>query len=118
MSLRSSLSRLALALLVAGLVAAPGASAAPFESQGTVTQDARGEAAADPLDMPAYPASPARLFRPEPVSLPVAPAPADAGGGGVVDVPVLLLVVAGALALGGGLAVVALKAPAGPRSSH
>jgi len=33
-------------------------------------------------------------------------------------VPVLLLVVAGALALGGGLAVVALKAPAGPRSSH
>ncbi|MEZ0294233.1 MAG: hypothetical protein ACAH82_16980 [Solirubrobacteraceae bacterium] len=120
MSLRSSLSRLALALLVAGLVAAPGASAAPFESQGTVTQDARGEAAADPLDLPAYPASPARAFRPEPVSLPVAPAPADAGGGGggVVDVPVLLLVVAGALALGGGLAVVALKAPAGPRSSH
>ena len=118
MSLRSSLSRLALALLVAGLVAAPGASAAPFESQGTVTQDARGEAAADPLDLPAYPASPARPFRPEPVSLPVAPAPADAGGGGVVDVPVLLLVVAVALALGGGLAVVALKAPAGPRSSH
>ena len=60
MSLRSSLSRLALALLVAGLVAAPGASAAPFESQGTVTQDARGEAAADPLDLPAYPAPPAR----------------------------------------------------------
>lgn len=118
MSLRSSLSRLALALLVAGLVAAPGASAAPFESQGTVTQDARGEAAADPLDLPAFPAPPARPFRPEPVSLPVAPAPADAGGGGVVDVPVLLLVVAGALALGGGLAVVALKAPAGPRSSH
>ena len=117
MSLRSSLSRLALALLVAGLVAAPGASAAPFESQGTVTQDARGEAAADPLDLPAFPAPPARPFGPEPVSLPVANR-ARTRGGSVVDVPVLLLVVAGALALGGGLAVVALKAPAGPRSTH
>ena len=117
MSLRSSLSRLALALLVAGLVAASGASAAPFESQGTVTQDARGEAAADPLDLPASSAPPARAFDPEPVSLPAAESSTDAGGS-IVDVPVLLLVVAGVLALGGGLAVVALKAPAGPRSSH
>jgi len=117
MSLRSSLSRLALALLVAGLVAAPAASAAPFESAGTVTQDARGEAAADPLDLPAFPAPPAHPFDPEPVSLPTAP-PATDVGGDAVDVPVLLLVVAGALALGGGLAVVALTAPAGPRSLH
>ncbi len=117
MSLRSSLSRLALVLVLAGLVAAPAASAAPFESAGTVTQDARGEAVADPLDLPAVPAPPARPFDPEPVSLSAEPASTDAGGD-VVDVPVLLLVVAGALALGGGLAVVALKAPARPRASH
>ena len=82
-----------------------------------MTQDARGEAVADPLDLPAVPAPPARPFDPEPVSLPAEQASTDAGGD-VVDVPLLLLVVAGALALGGGLAVVALKAPAGPRSSH
>ena len=117
MSLRSSLSRLALVLVLAGLVAAPAASAAPFESAGMVTQDARGEAVADPLDLPAVPAPPTRPFDPEPVSLSAEPASTDAGGD-VVDVPLLLLVVAGALALGGGLAVVALKAPARPRASH
>lgn len=115
MSLRSSLSRLGLVLLLAGLVAVPGASAAPFESQGTVTQDARGEAAADPLDLPVSPAPPARGFDPEPISLPDARSATDTGG---VDVAALLLAVAGALAFGGGLAVVALKAPAAPRSSH
>ena len=117
MSLRSSLSRLALALLVAGLVAAPAASAAPFESAGTVTQDARGEAAADPLDLPAFPAPPRAPVRPG-AGLAARRAAEHGRRRGRRRRARPAARRRGALALGGGLAVVALKAPAGPRSSH
>jgi hypothetical protein len=117
MSHRGLLSRLALVVLLAGLIAAPAASATPFESQGTVTQDARGEAPAgggtgapEPagtLELPSLPSPPTSSA--EPASLPARDA-APSTDGASLDLAVVLLVVAGTVALGSGTALVAIKA--------
>jgi hypothetical protein len=79
-------------------------------------QDLRSEAAADPSRKPA-PSFPRAL--PGPPTWPMHPAPiatapgpvADGGdgGNGGIDLPVALIGIAGTLALGGGLTVVALR---------
>ena len=131
MSHRKTLSRLTVASLAAAALAAPAATAMPTDPvdtakdsrqadmhASTVTkpkpakQDLRTEAAADPSrapkQHPRLAAPPTRPEHPQPIA-PRAQAPLADGGDGGFDVPTLAIVIAGALALGGGLAVTGLR---------
>ena len=117
----NTLCRLLIASLAAAAVAAPAAVAQPIDFHGSIStspksaqQDLRSEAAADPSRAPSYP----RHFQGPPTwpthAQPISSAPAqvaDVGDGddGGIDLPVALIGVAGTLALGGGLTVVALR---------
>jgi hypothetical protein len=145
MSQRRNLPRLLLAALAATCIAVPTAYAMPIDPQGTTTQDkrqqdmhastvkkadrttqdARGESAAtrgtagaasEPRlqGPPTWPSYPTPL--PRPAQQPIA---TDGGGDDIgTDLPVALLVLAGTLALGGGLAVVAMKVRVHTRTAH
>ena len=116
----NTLSRLLIATLAAGAIAAPAAGAMPIDPvdeggqsarvQGT---DLRGEAAkptprttAPPRQLPGPPTWP---MHPKPITPPAQVAVADDGDGGGVDAPIVAAIIAGALALGTGFTVAGLR---------
>jgi hypothetical protein len=113
------MSRVLIAALATGAVAAPAAVAQPIDMHATATtsqksaqQDLRTEAAADPSRAPSYPryvqGPPTWPMHPQPISS--APARvADPGDDGGSDLPIALIGIAGTLALGGGLTAAALR---------
>jgi hypothetical protein len=133
----NALSRLLIVSLAAAAIAAPAATAQPLEPMGplqdeaTVLQDARGEAVKSQTRTPAGPVSqdmrteaakdpsraPETKALPGPPTWPMHPRAltppqatvTDDGDGGGVDAPLVALIIAGALALGGGMAVVSLR---------
>jgi hypothetical protein len=86
--------------------------------------DLRSENAIDPSRKPA-PSSPRALpgpptwpMHPKPITPANAPAAADDGDGGGIDLPVALIGIAGVLALGGGLTVMAMRTRNRTRVAH
>jgi hypothetical protein len=115
----NNLSRLLIATLAAGAIAAPAAMAQPTDPVATADQpapvqrtDMRGEATKDTSRAPApprqLPGPPTWPMHPKPIT-PAQVAVADDGNGDGVDAPVVAAIVAGALALGGGLTVAGLR---------
>ncbi len=115
----NNLSRLLIATLAAGAIAAPAAVAMPIgpvneggQSTTTHRMDLRGEAS---KPTPRAPASPRQLPGPPTWPMhptPITPAPAavaDDGDGGGVDAPIVAAIIAGALALGTGFTVAGLR---------
>lgn len=109
--------------------AAAGSSGQTAKEQASRTvQDARGEAAAGggtgstgSVSKPALQGPPTWPMYPTPLPLPQpAPQPVATDGGDDIglDLPVALLVLAGALGVGGGMAVVATKGRARTRVAH
>ncbi len=109
--------------------AAAGSSAqTPKEKASRTVQDARGEAAAGggtgstgPVSKPALQGPPTWPMHPTPLPLPQpAPQPVATDGGDDIglDLPVALLILAGTLAIGGGMAVVATKGRTRTRVAH
>jgi hypothetical protein len=115
----NTLSRLLIATLAAGAIAAPAAGAMPMldsggESAPVQKMDMRGEAT-KPTETKPAPASPRQL--PGPPTWPMHPKPitptqvvvADDGDGGGVDAPILAAIIAGTLAVGAGFTVAGLR---------
>jgi hypothetical protein len=130
----NTLSRVLIASLTAAAIAAPAAMAQPIDPTGPqqdkapaaqdlrteavmpqtgtpVERDMRTEAAKDPSRAPeisqlpgppTWPAYPRALTPPQATVT-------DGGDGGGVEAPIVALIIAGALALGGGLTVAALR---------
>jgi hypothetical protein len=139
MSHRKTLSRLTIASLVAAGIAAPAATAIPAGPPvGTVKdhwqahmpttatkpetthQERRGEAAVDQsqprVRHPRLVGPPTWPENPEPIGRAETQSAGGDGGVGDDDVPVLALVIGGALVLGGGMAVTAVRLRA--RTAH
>jgi hypothetical protein len=139
MSHRKTLSRLTIASLAAVGIAAPAATAMPAGPPvGTVKdhwqahmpstttkpetthQELRGEAAVDqsrpPVRNPRLVGPPTWPVDPQPIGRAETQSAGGDGGGGDDDVPVLALVIGGALVLGGGMAVTAVRLRA--RTAH
>jgi len=136
MSHRKTLSRLTVASLAAAALAAPAATAMPVDpTAGTVKdhwqahmpvnpksahQDLRSEAASgasgSPLRHPSLAGPPTWPEHPQVIHRAPAPPAGGGGGGGEDDAPVLLLAIGGALVLGGGMAVTAVRLRA--RTAH
>jgi hypothetical protein len=86
--------------------------------------DLRTENSVDPSSKPvpsyprALPGPPTWPMHPKPITPAPGPVAADDGGDGGIDLPVALLGIAGVLALGGGLTVVALRTRSRTRVAH
>jgi hypothetical protein len=118
----NNLSRLLIATMAAGALAAPAAMAQPTDPVDTGRQsapiqrmDLRGEATTDTSRTPApprqLPGPPTWPMHPKPITPAQAPVAegADDGDGGGVDAPIVAAIIAGTLALGGGLTVAGLR---------
>jgi hypothetical protein len=111
-----------------GEAAAGSSGQTPKEKASRTVQDARGEAAAGggtgstgPVSKPALQGPPTWPMYPTPLPLPQpAPQPVLTDGGDDIglDLPVALLILAGTLAVGGGMAVVATKGRTRTRVAH
>jgi hypothetical protein len=96
----------------------------PSPATKAAQKDLRTENAVDPSRKPvpsyprALPGPPSWPMHPKPITPAHAPAAADDGDGGGIDLPVALIGIAGVLALGGGLTVVALRTRSRARVAH
>jgi hypothetical protein len=96
----------------------------PTPATKAAQKDLRTENAVDPSRKPApsfpraLPGPPTWPMHPKPITPAHAPAAADDGDGGGIDLPVALIGIAGTLALGGGLAVAALRPRSRTRVAH
>jgi hypothetical protein len=96
----------------------------PSASKDAAQKDLRSENAVDPSRAPApsfpraLPGPPTWPMNPKPIVPAHAPVAGDEGGDGGIDLPVALAGIAGILALGGGLTVVALRTRSRTRVAH